>query len=116
MQFGDGYYNNRACWVLLHMSDVGMENQTWKLYWNIDWEDKIIYLNRGTKANIVCTSTTVHRLYVFDDDQWRYSPDRALASLTGFVTAYSTMWSYQLHDRPVLDTLIQPSEISSSNY
>jgi hypothetical protein len=26
------------------------------------------------------------------------------------------MWGYQLHDRPVLDTLIQPSETSSSNY
>jgi hypothetical protein len=29
---------------------------------------------------------------------------------------YSTMWGYQLHDRPALDTLIQPSEPSSSNY
>jgi hypothetical protein len=29
---------------------------------------------------------------------------------------YSTMCGYQLHDRPVLDTLIQPSETSSSNY
>jgi hypothetical protein len=29
---------------------------------------------------------------------------------------YSTMWGYQLHDRPVLDTLIQPSETSSSHY
>jgi hypothetical protein len=26
------------------------------------------------------------------------------------------MWGYQPHDRPVLDTLIQPSETSSSNY
>jgi hypothetical protein len=26
------------------------------------------------------------------------------------------MWGYQLHDRPVLDTLIQPPETSSSNY
>jgi hypothetical protein len=26
-----------------------------------------------------------------DDDQWRYSPDRALASLTGFMIVYSTM-------------------------
>jgi hypothetical protein len=50
------------------------------------------------------------------DDQWRYSPDRALASQTGFMIVYSTMWGYQLHDRPVLDTLIQPSETSSSNY
>jgi hypothetical protein len=47
-----------------------------------------------------------------DDDQSRYSPDRALASLTGS----STMWGYQLHDRPVQDTPIQPSEPSSSNY
>jgi hypothetical protein len=46
----------------------------------------------------------------------RYSPDRALASLTGFMIVYSTMWVYQLHDRPVLDTLIQLSEKSSSNY
>jgi hypothetical protein len=29
---------------------------------------------------------------------------------------YSTMWGYQLHDRPIVDTLIQPSETSSSNY
>jgi hypothetical protein len=48
------------------------------------------------------------------DDQWRYSPDRA--SVTGFMIVYSTMWGYQLHDRPVIDTLIQPSEASSSNY
>jgi hypothetical protein len=27
---------------------------------------------------------------------------------TGFMIVYSTMWGYQLHDRPVLDTLIQP--------
>jgi hypothetical protein len=52
----------------------------------------------------------------YDDDQWRYSPDRALASLMRFMTVCSTMWGYQLHDRPVLDTLIQPSETSSSNY
>jgi hypothetical protein len=32
------------------------------------------------------------------------------------MTVYSTMWGYQLHDRPILDTLIQPSETSSSNY
>jgi hypothetical protein len=51
-----------------------------------------------------------------DEDQWRYSPDRALASLTGFMIVYSTMWGYQFHDQPVLDTLIQPSETSSSNY
>jgi hypothetical protein len=50
-----------------------------------------------------------------DDDEWRYSPDRALASLTGFIV-YSTMWGFQLHDRPILDTLIQSSETSSSNY
>jgi hypothetical protein len=55
-------------------------------------------------------------LYNIDDDQWRYSPDRALASLTGFMIVYSTMWGYQLYDRPVLDTLIQPSETSISNY
>jgi hypothetical protein len=48
-----------------------------------------------------------------DDDQWRYSPDRALASLTGFMIVYNKMWGYQLHDRPVLDTLIHPSETSS---
>jgi hypothetical protein len=53
---------------------------------------------------------------ICDDDQWRYSPDRALASLTGFMIVYSTMWVYQLHDRPILDTLIQPSETSNSNY
>jgi hypothetical protein len=29
---------------------------------------------------------------------------------------YSTMWGYQLHDRPVLDTLIQTSETSSNHY
>jgi hypothetical protein len=52
-----------------------------------------------------------------DDDQWLYSPERALASLTGFMIVYSsTMWGYQLHERPVLDTLIQSSEPSSSNY
>jgi hypothetical protein len=27
-----------------------------------------------------------------------------------------TMWGYQLHDRPVLDTLFQPTETSSSHY
>jgi hypothetical protein len=54
--------------------------------------------------------------YWIDDDQWRYSPDWALASLTGFMIVYSTMWGYQLHDRPVLDTLIQPLQTSSSNY
>jgi hypothetical protein len=49
--------------------------------------------------------------------QWRYSPDRALASLSGFmIVSISTMWGYQLHDRPVQDTLIQPSESSSSNH
>jgi hypothetical protein len=52
----------------------------------------------------------------YDDDQWHYSPDRALASLMGFMIVCSTMWGYQLHDRPVLDTLIQPSETFSSNY
>jgi hypothetical protein len=57
-----------------------------------------------------------HLRYGDDDDQWRYSPDRALASLTGFMMVCSTMWVYQFHDRPVLDTLIQPSETSSSNY
>jgi hypothetical protein len=47
-----------------------------------------------------------------DDDQWHYSPDRALASLYGFHDSfYSTMWGYHLHDRPILDTLIQPSDI-----
>jgi hypothetical protein len=51
-----------------------------------------------------------------DDDQRRYSPDRALDSLAGFMMVCSTMWGYQLHDRPVLDILIQPSETSSSNY
>jgi hypothetical protein len=36
---------------------------------------------------------------------------------TGFmIVFYSTMWGYQLHNRSILDTLIQPSEISSSNY
>jgi hypothetical protein len=50
------------------------------------------------------------------DGHWRYSPDRALASITGFMIVYSTMWGYQLHDRPVLDTMIQPSETSTSNY
>jgi hypothetical protein len=49
--------------------------------------------------------------------RWRYSPDRALASLSGFmIVCISTMWGYQLHDRPVQDTLIQPSEPSSSYY
>jgi hypothetical protein len=43
-----------------------------------------------------------------DDDQWRYSPDRALASLPVFMIVCSTMWGYQLRDRPVLHTLIQP--------
>jgi hypothetical protein len=34
-----------------------------------------------------------------DDDQWRYSPDQALASLYGFHDSfYSAMWGYQLHD------------------
>jgi hypothetical protein len=40
----------------------------------------------------------------------------AQPSLMGFMIVYSKMWGYQLHDRPVLDTLIQPSETSSSNY
>jgi hypothetical protein len=35
---------------------------------------------------------------------------------TSFMIVYSMMWGYQLHDRPVLDTLNQPSETSSSNY
>jgi hypothetical protein len=40
-----------------------------------------------------------------------------LASLYGFHDSfYSTMWGYQLHDRPILVTLIQPSETSSSSY
>jgi hypothetical protein len=53
----------------------------------------------------------------FYDDQWCYSLDRALASLYGFHHIFcSTMWSYQLHDRPILDTLIQPSETFSNNY
>jgi hypothetical protein len=47
----------------------------------------------------------------YPDVQWRYSPDRALASLTGFMIVYSTLWGYQL-----LDTLIQPSETSNGNY
>jgi hypothetical protein len=34
----------------------------------------------------------------------------------GFMIVCSTMWGYQLHDRPTLDNLIQPSETSSSNY
>jgi hypothetical protein len=52
-----------------------------------------------------------------DDDQWRYSPDRPLACLYGFHDSfYRTMWGYRLHDRPILDTLIQPSETSNSNY
>jgi hypothetical protein len=55
-------------------------------------------------------------IFHYNDDQWRYSPDRAFASLTGFMRICSRMWGYQLHDRPVLDTLIQPSETSSSNY
>jgi hypothetical protein len=46
------------------------------------------------------------------DDQWHYSPERAMASLTGFmIVCSSTMWGYQLQDRPVLYTLIQPSDI-----
>jgi hypothetical protein len=50
-----------------------------------------------------------------DYNQWCHSPDWALASLTGFmIVCSSTMWGYQLHDRPVLYTLIQPSETSSS--
>jgi hypothetical protein len=54
---------------------------------------------------VLCTVTNL----VNDDDQWRYSADRALASLTGFmIVCSSTMWGYQLHDRPVQDTLIQP--------
>jgi hypothetical protein len=51
-----------------------------------------------------------------DDDQWRYSPDRALASLAGFMIVCSSTWGYQLHDRPVQHTLIQPSQPSSCNY
>jgi hypothetical protein len=36
---------------------------------------------------------------------------------TGFmIICISTMWGYQLHDRPLQDTLIQPSEPSSSNH
>jgi hypothetical protein len=36
---------------------------------------------------------------------------------TGFmIVFYSAMWGYQLHDQPVLDTLIQSSETSSSDY
>jgi hypothetical protein len=31
-------------------------------------------------------------------------------------TGFITMCGFQLHDRPILDTLIQPSETSSSNY
>jgi hypothetical protein len=67
------------------------------------------------------TKILVRKIYVNNpknliDDQWRYSPDRALASLTGFMIVCRMMWGYQLHDRPVLDTRIQPSEISSSNY
>jgi hypothetical protein len=35
---------------------------------------------------------------------------------SGFMIVYSTMWGYQRHDRPILDTLIQPLETSSNNY
>jgi hypothetical protein len=53
-----------------------------------------------------------------DDDALTLQPrPGALASLSGFtIVCISTMWGYQLHDRPVQDTLIQPSEPSSSNH
>jgi hypothetical protein len=65
---------------------------------------------------IVLTGKYCFSTALSDGDQWRNSPDRALASLTGFMIVYSTMWGYQLNDRPVLDTLSQLSETSSSNY
>jgi hypothetical protein len=75
-------------------------------------EETLLYVDRLYKHY---TKASIH-ICITDDDQWRYSPDRAVASLTGFMIVYSMMWGYQLHDRPILDTLIQPSETSSSNY
>jgi hypothetical protein len=58
----------------------------------------------GNKKSSGVYTHIISALNLILDDQWRYSPDRALASLTGFMIVYSTMWDYQLHDRPVLDT------------
>jgi hypothetical protein len=56
-----------------------------------------------------------------NDVKWWWSvvlqPRPGLGLPYGFHDSfYSTMWGYQLHDRPVLDTLIQPSETTSSHY
>jgi hypothetical protein len=67
--------------------------------------------------NDAVSSSTICRIRDDDDDDhWRYSPDRALASLSGFMIVLYYDVGLSAHDRPILDTLIQPSETSSSNY
>jgi hypothetical protein len=51
--------------------------------------------------------------------EWWWSvalqPRPGLGLPYGFHESNSTMWGYQLHNRPILNTLIQSSETSSSN-
>jgi hypothetical protein len=65
--------------------------------------------NSNFNANYLPTERKQKKSLKGSDDgalmmmQWRYSPDRALASLSGFmIVCISTMWGY--HDRPILDT------------
>jgi hypothetical protein len=58
------------------------------------------------RTTVILTTPAIHISLYDDDDQWGYSPGRALASLTGFMIVCSTMWGYQLHDRPIPDTVI----------
>jgi hypothetical protein len=60
-------------------------------------------------AELMCAKIIIHH-------QWRYSPDRALASLTGFVIVIVRCGVVSSTIDVVLHTLIQPSETSSSNY
>jgi hypothetical protein len=58
----------------------------------------------------------LHLSFSINHHQWRYSPDRALASLTGFMIVIVRCGVISSTIDLVLHTLIQPSETSGSNY
>jgi hypothetical protein len=86
--------------------------------------------------SVVCAKSFLSSFYTFTETKYSqpslYEDSRYEISLmisgatahtgpwppfTGFmIVCSSTMWGYQLHDRPILDILIQSSETSSSNY
>jgi hypothetical protein len=105
----------RDRWVIFLENVTIIYTQTPQLMWHLITIWAFITPNRA-KISTCFAIINDYSIHYYDDDQWHYSPNRALASLTGFIIVYSTMWGYQLHNRPVLDTLIQPSETSSSNY